>query len=691
MPETPVGNCVMTAIPSNTFAVPTCERSPIRRPDMDMSDHDDSLSSPARNPVFAIKTIFINKQPSENSGEITDETSRTTRTEEDEETQEISESGEDNDMDRSCHQNNHDRGVHRGRRITTSRGKTQVHTPNKDDVNNDACSTQSPFSVPTVDLFPVDSNHSILTNDNSITSRNHSKRSNNSLALSPSVSHQSRNVFREVGASGENTGNTSALRRHPKMPSLRPVERTDSFIQRRNKRLEQIKKRVMSMKRQRIVEQDQHLEQVKEAGEDGETDEEEPFFHNRRSEAQPPKSPSESPLKQGLQIDSPRRDTSKQPSSSSSAGHSLHSPSSTLQGCLSADGGRKEPAVTVRDSSPLSTRSESRISSRHIRLEDRTSQRSRSRSNRQRRTSGEDHETQKSPNVSTPTQSSKHVPIDVVLHQSPGSKGSSQYRNHRQIGDGFDHLKEELTAANLIISQQQERIKSLQESNEELHRRYDEAQLQHEKQLQGSLHALYQLQKKQEKTEQDLQLALKKIDSLNELHDAVAKIQQLTGLQLLNSTPVCDDVSIKSDGARSAVSAPPLRSVSRSKRDTLPLVDEHTVSYVSDASDSTKLELLIDARAEFGDCPAEGVDVEETWADSLQQRSSAPRRYSNGDVPEWPSSHINRKARSKASSLSTSFAPVVPSRQDQSQASYLDSAVHRKASEASPRRYSLQN
>jgi hypothetical protein len=111
---------------------------------MDLSDHDDSLTSPTRNPEFAIKTIFITKQPSENSGEITDETSRTTRTEEDEETQEISDPGEDSAMDRSPQQNDHDSGGHRENHIIAISGKTYIRRLTdlviEDDANNDACS-----------------------------------------------------------------------------------------------------------------------------------------------------------------------------------------------------------------------------------------------------------------------------------------------------------------------------------------------------------------------------------------------------------------------------------------------------------------------------------------------------------------------------------------------------------------------
>jgi hypothetical protein len=125
-----------------------------------------------------------------------------------------------------------------------------------------------------------------------------------------------------------------------------------------------------------------------------------------------------------------------------------------------------------------------------------------------------------------------------------------------------------------------------------------------------------------------------------------------------------------------------LKSVSRTKLETLPLVDERNVTYLSDASESTHSDLLNDAMAESGDCyPVEQGHGEGTLIDSLQ----------HSDVPERPSNHINRKKRSKSSSLPTSFAPVVPARQDQSQASYLDSALHRKVSESSPRRYSTHN
>lgn len=302
-----------------------------------------------------------------------------------------------------------------------------------------------------------------------------------------------------------------------------------------------------------------------------------------------------------------------------------------------------------------------------------------------------------SPKISTPTRSPKQVPASVAVQQSPGSQGSSQYRNHRQRGDdNFDHLEEELTVANLIISQQQDRIKQLEQSNEDLKQQYDEAKQHHEIQLQGSLHALYQLQKKQEKTEQDLQLALKKINSLNELHEAVAKIQQLTGLQLLNPTTAGDDASIKSDGAKSAISAksaPQLgegSSSRKNRKDPLPLLEERPLNYVSDASDSTHSELLNDAMNYSGECEL-GEDLDETTADSFQNTArSAHRRYSGSNVSER-GPRTSPKKRVKASSLPGSYAPVVPSRQDQSQASYLDSALNRNGSESTQRRYSLQH
>ena len=61
---------------------------------------DESLCSPARNPVFAIRTITISK-PGNDSGEITDETaSRTTRTEGEDDDEE-SEYEDDLRMERS--------------------------------------------------------------------------------------------------------------------------------------------------------------------------------------------------------------------------------------------------------------------------------------------------------------------------------------------------------------------------------------------------------------------------------------------------------------------------------------------------------------------------------------------------------------------------------------------------------------
>ncbi|KAG7354954.1 hypothetical protein IV203_004310 [Nitzschia inconspicua] len=653
---------------------PHMETPPGRRPDMDISEHDDSLASPSRNPVFAIKTIIINKQPSENSGEITDETSRTTRTEEeDEETQ-----GDEAAMiDDSPRQNS----VKSLNNLVSKRnGFTKCHSVGcEEDLNNDACSTQSPFSVPTVDLFPVDSNHSILTNDDSITSRNYSKRSNNSMALSPSASNQ-----RGRNTSVHAEKNNIVARRTPKTPSDRPMERTNSFIQRRNKRLEEIKQRVMSKKQQRISEEKSLLEQVKEHEDEDEKEEEHTSLHNSDTDLRPLKSPSStSSPKKALQVVSSPRKTPLSPSTSSP----------TPRRCFSADRGRKEhESVTVRHSSPQSTRSESKKSSKKIVVNGRSSRRS-SRSDRKERSLSQENESPSSPIVSTPTHSPKRLPISVAIQHSPGSQGSSQYRNHRQVQGNFDHLEEELTAANLIISQQQERIKSLQESNEELKKQYDEAQKNHEVQLQDSLHALYQLQKKQEKTEQDLQLALKKIDSLNELHNAVAKIQQLTGLQLLNIAPTSDDVSIRSDGTKSAVSAksaPQLGAAPtrKSMRDVLPLVEERPLNYISDASDSTHSELLNDLMNDSGDYVKVDERIE-TPTDSFQNPPRTYRRYSGSHIPEKTDANSGKK-RVKSPSSPRSYAPVVPSRQDQSQASYLDSALHRKVSESSPRRYSLQ-
>ncbi|KAG7358998.1 hypothetical protein IV203_015587 [Nitzschia inconspicua] len=631
---------------------PHMKTPPGRRPDMDISEHDDSLASPSRNPVFAIKTIIINKQPSENSGEITDETSRTTRTEEeDEETQ-----GDEAAMIDDSPRQNSVKSLNNQVSKRNSNGFTKSHSIDcEDDLNNDACSTQSPFSVPTVDLFPVDSNHSILTNDESVTSRNYSKRSNNSMALSPSASHHTgRNTSVPTAAVTLHAEkNNIFARRTPKTPSDRPMERTNSFIQRRNKRLEEIKQRVMSKKQQRISEEKSLLEQ---------------YILAEKSTASC-LFPRKTPLSPNTSSPTPRR-------------------------CLSADRGRKEhKSVTVRHSSPQSTRSESKKSSKKIVVNSRSSRRS-SRSDRKERSLSPENESPSSPIVSTPTHSPKRLPISVAIHQSPGSQGSSQYRNHRQLQGNFDHLEEELTAANLIISQQQERIKSLQESNEELKKQYDEAQKNHEVQLQDSLHALYQLQKKQEKTEQDLQLALKKIDSLNELHSAVAKIQQLTGLQLLNIAPTSDDVSIRSDGTKSAVSAksaPQLGaapSTRKSMRDVLPLVEERPLNYISDASDSTHSELLNDLMNDSGDYVRVDERIE-TPTDAFQNPARTYRRYSGSHIPEKTDANSGKK-RVKSPSSPRSYAPVVPSRQDQSQASYLDSALHRKVSESSPRRYSLQ-
>ena len=74
--------------------------------------------------------------------------------------------------------------------------------------NYDNCSIQSPFSVPTVDLFPIDSTHSILTNDIGIDDDDYRERSSHSLALSPSTSKRSL-----VGMMGSNSSNTMLMGR----------------------------------------------------------------------------------------------------------------------------------------------------------------------------------------------------------------------------------------------------------------------------------------------------------------------------------------------------------------------------------------------------------------------------------------------------------------------------------------------
>ena len=190
---------------------------------------------------------------------------------------------------------------------------------------------------------------------------------------------------------------------------------------------------------------------------------------------------------------------------------------------------------------------------------------------------------------------------------------------------------------------------------------------------------MHHAQKKQEKTEQDLHLALMKINSLNELHEAVAKIQQLTGLQLLGNAH--DDVSIKSDGTKSVKSAPHLATssrASRTKKDLLsPLAES---SYISDASDSDASEIQL------------MLDAEETAVATQTPSAKAVRRFSGSNIPDTKSTNATTRTKSKQpKSPPTSFAPVVPSRQDQSQASFLDSALKRTTKSSSTvRRYSPQ-
>ncbi|KAL3915041.1 MAG: hypothetical protein SGILL_005830, partial [Bacillariaceae sp.] len=671
-------------------------------------------------------TIIINKPASgENSGEITDETSRTTRSEEDDPAQDISDPGEEMDKSSSHHKRNGQKkhirknGFHnnRGRKMN---GDSSDHNSNQAVVTNivsnvpnddlDNVSTQSPFSVPTVDLFPVDSAHSILTYDDFNTSGHTlSKRSTNSLALSPSVSQRGA-VSMPVTAKNASTplapvtasppratvsdSNAAAARRKASAnPTLRPVERTNSFIQRRNKRLDQIKKRVMSKKQQRLMQEQQQnhhkLDQVQE--EYDEEDNESTDFYEDEA-----KSPSHSSRRNQTVVaatspkgmaNSPTATSATSPVTSSGGS------SSTPRRCLSADRGRKESrGITIRDNSPLSTRSETRASSsKKIRVEHRrSSERSNSRSDRKERRS-------RLSGSKSPTKPRKESLMNVAVGvpqvpQSPGSQrsqSSSQYRSHRQEEDHYDHLEEELTMANLIISQQQEQIKSLQDTNEKWKTRFEHAQEQHEMQLETTLQSLYQAQKKQDKTEQDLQLALAKINSLNELHEAVAKIQQLTGLQLLGTAPSGDDTSIKSDGTKSVKSAPSLVTPRpKTKNDLLPLAEDVQSSYISDTSGSDASEFEKEL-TELSDSKCVAPDEESR---NIQPVAQA-RRYSGSHIPEKSHSQKSKgssSSKQKSKSTPSSLKPVVPSRQDQSQASFLDSALSRKHGDSSNRRYSLQ-
>ncbi|KAL3919963.1 MAG: hypothetical protein SGILL_003493, partial [Bacillariaceae sp.] len=212
--------------------------------------------------------------------------------------------------------------------------------------------------------------------------------------------------------------------------------------------------------------------------------------------------------------------------------------------------------------------------------------------------------------------------------------------------------------------------------------RFDHAQEHHEEQLEKALQSLYQAQKKQEKTEQDLHLALMKINSLNELHEAVAKIQQLTGLQLLGNAH--DDVSIKSDGTKSVKSAPHLATPrnSKTKRDLLSPLAE--TSYISDASDS---EDASEIQKEFDQL----LDAEAVAVTSEDPPVRHMRRFSGSNIPDKTNNKATTRSSTKVKqpkSPPTSFAPVVPSRQDQSQASFLDSALNRQNSSSTARRYS---
>lgn len=314
---------------------------------------------------------------------------------------------------------------------------------------------------------------------------------------------------------------------------------------------------------------------------------------------------------------------------------------------------------------------------------------------------------------------------------SRASNTSTMYRlQHQQKDHHRERLADELDGAHQIISQQQGRIRELEQINLEWKTKFDQAWKEHQAQLQGSSEALYACQQQHERTQQRLQEALSKIQDLEMGKDLGCPKTKGESIDRCVGGPVYFYVDSTSPSRGSGIRHTTVESQSEDVRQSSTFSSSHktteecqpTMESEEDTMhDDVEGVELIEGRVgeidEVGDRQdinfreslygprVQGGDVSNFHFSSSADRPF--RRHSGSNIPvahngtataasltkkknTVVSSYAHREQSSPSGGRRShrhirSLAPILPSRQDQSQANFLEAALHRNRK---PRRFS---
>jgi hypothetical protein len=351
--------------------------------------------------------------------------------------------------------------------------------------------------------------------------------------------------------------------------------------------------------------------------------------------------------------------------------------------------------------------------------------------------------------TTTTTSRQQHQYQNHYPNQDDQQYGTTNQQQQQQQQQQQEQLEEELDCANLIISQQQGRIKALEESNREWKKRFDVAWEEHQEQLHTSQEVLYKVQEDQRRTQQQLDDALARIEQMvttqetppptttETTNDAKTAKESSAMVSNVFDLPIGMERNHLHNAAttQSGIRGMCTITVGEGQDRTISIVDNLDDSVTDEEDGST-----LDQDEDISDEMSDGMDVyfkEKSQIGvgsainensiSTINRNPPLRRHSGSNIPipssvvvvvnasdltprrrnidtDEPSKVItatkttnnrqenpspNSTSRPRSRKLGWALQPVLPTRHGQSQASFLAAALNRNNGSFSPRRFSL--